>query len=132
MNFQNFSINYDKTNNIVVRKINSKYLVLDDPEKLKESIIYIHNLLIKNNCHKLLSDFSLTGIHINYDAEFNYAKNFKKIFNYPEGTFIAMFEGEFYSDKKWDLFRKVLKDINVTNIEFFGDYEAALEWLINK
>lgn len=132
MNFQNFSIEYDKTNNIVIRKITSKHLVLNDPEMLRESIIYIHNLLIKNNCHRLLSDFSLTGIHMNYDAEFNYAKNFKKIFNYPEGTYISMYEGEFYSDKKWDLFRKVLKDINVTNIEYFGDYDKAIEWLMSK
>ena len=113
MNFQDYSIEYDPKTDIVIRKVISKYIVLDDTNELKDSIAYISDLLIKNKCNKLFSDFSLTGIVMDYEAEYNFVINFKKIFTYPEGTFIALYEGKFYTKKKWDIFRKILKESNI-------------------
>jgi len=132
MNTKDFSIEYDPKNDMVIRKVISKYIVLDDTKELKDSIAYISDLLIQNKCKKLFSDFSLIGLNMSYDTEYNFVINFKKIFSYPEGTFIALYEGKFYTKKKWDIFRKILKESNINYIDYFGDYDKAMAWLKSK
>lgn len=132
MIYKYFSIGYDVEKSIVFRKIIREDIPLNDPKLMKESIEVIKNILIEKQCHRVFTDFSLIDIKMNFDAEYNYAANFKKIFDYPEGTYIAVYLGSFYDQKRWDLFRKILKQHDVTNIEYFGNYEKAIKWLINK
>jgi len=132
MALSDFSIFYDNENKVVIAKIISKYANLNDPTFYIDSTELIRKLLIENNCFKLFADYSLIGIQMSYDMEYYYAKNINKVFDYPDGTISSIYEGEFYSKKKWALIKNIFKEDGVTNIEFFGDYDEAMAWLKSK
>lgn len=125
----NFHIYYDDRNDVVVAKIINRAANLNDPTFYIKSTKIIKELLAENKCKSLLADYSLIGITLALEMEYYYAKNINKVFDYPEGTSSAIYEGDFYSDKKWEYIRKIFKDDGTDNIEIFGNFDKALEWL---
>lgn len=132
MAIKDFTIRYDESRDIVIRKIINAHVDLNDTTYFGDTTALMNELLTKHKCHRIFADFSLTGIQMNYEIEFFYAKNFKKIFDYPEGTFIAIYEGTFYDEKNWALIKHIFEENNVNYIEVFGDYSEAMAWLQSK
>ncbi len=132
MNNINFSITYNPDYHIVFVKLINKNIDLNHPTEHLKTTEIIRNLLVENKCNRIFSDTSLTFIRLSYDVELHILQNFNKIYNYPNNTFLANYKGEFYDEVNYVHLRKVLKDNDVTNIEFFGDFDEALEWLLSK
>lgn len=127
-----FDIYYDKANEVVYAKIINKFANISSANFYDDSTRKIKALLKENNCNKLFADYSLIGIKLNYELEYYLAKNINQVFDYPEGTISVIYEGEFYSDKKWEFIRKIFKEDGVKNIEIFGNYNDAMNWLISQ
>lgn len=132
MGLIDFDIYYDAQNNVVRAKIINKYANINSPNYYDDSTKKIRELLVNHECNKLFADYSLIGIELNYDLEYYLAKNFNQIFNYPEGTYSVIYEGEFYSEKKWGLIRSIFKEDGVDNVEIFGNFKEAMNWLVSK
>lgn len=132
MGLVDFDIRYDNNDEVVNAKVINRFANINSPNYYKDSTIKIRELLKDNNCNKLFADYSLIGIQLHYDLEYYLAKNFNTIFDYPEGTISVIYEGKFYSEKKWGLIRSIFKEDGVTNVEIFGDYNQAMEWLKSK
>lgn len=126
---KDFIIRYDEFNNMIIRKVINEYIDFNDPTIFTSTIEEINQLIQEHNCKRIMSDFSLTGVRMSFEFEFYFAKNFKKIFNYPDDTYIAIYDGEFYTEKKWSYLKHVFNENNVKNLEVFGEYDEALAWL---
>ena len=132
MGLIDFNIYYSMENKVVIAKIINKFAKINSPNYYDDITKKIRELLVKHNCYKLFTDYSLTGIELNYDLEYYLAKNINKIFDYPKGTYSAIYEGKFYSDKKWAFIRNIFNQDGVNNIEIFGDSNEAMDWLLSK
>lgn len=132
MSRRDFHIYYDISKELVSAKVINSEANLNEPTFFNYSTNKIKELLIKHECFSLLFDFSLIGINIGMELEYYYAKNIKDVFDYPEGTHVGVYEGEFYNDKKWNFVREIFKTSGINYIEYFGDYEETLDWLNSK
>lgn len=132
MSLSCFHIYYDEINDVVVSKIIDKMIDLNDPLIFFDATKKIIDLLVNNKCMKLFYDFSLTGILIGFEMEYYFVKNIEKLFQYPEGTKVVVYEGPHFNSEKWEFVLKIFIEDGIDYIKFYGDYEAAMVWLNNK
>jgi hypothetical protein len=120
-------INYKENEDYILVQITDPDRNLLDIENTAQIVVKLQN---QTNSLKVFYDHSKFKWKFDYLQEYSLAKNINKFLPYREDTKVAFYLGDFYDKNYWELMKKIIDEHSDLNIEYFGDYYKAIDWLL--